>query len=92
MAAGYCPCLETGLEVGAAKRPRLRLRDRVFRVWLSRLWPGWKSLLVIVQPETVVKRHREGFKLYWRWKSTKHKPGRPKVEQEIHDLIRRMRQ
>ena len=37
-----------------AKRPRLRKRDRLFWTWLARLWPGWKSVLVIVQPETVL--------------------------------------
>ena len=72
------------------KRAKLRPRDRVFWVWLSRLWPDWKSLLVIVQPDTVVKWHRQGFKLYWRWKSRKRKPGRPKIDQEIRYLIRRM--
>ena len=53
----------------SAKRPRLRPRDRVFWAWLSRLWPNWRSALAIVQPETVVKWHRMGFRLYWRWKS-----------------------
>ena len=48
-----------------AKRPKLRPRDRVFWVWLSRLWSGWRSVLVIVQPETVVGWHRQGFRLYW---------------------------
>ena len=52
-----------------AKRPRLRQRDRVFWVWLSRLWRDWRSVLVIVQPDTVVRWHRQGFRLYWRWKS-----------------------
>ena len=45
---------------------------------------------MIVQPDTVVKWHRQGFKLYWRWKSRRRKPGRPKIDQEIRDLIRRM--
>ena len=72
------------------KRPKLRLRDRVFWVWLSRLWPNWRSVLAIVQPETVIKWHRMGFKLYWRWKSKAGKPGRPCIEREIRDLIRRM--
>ena len=49
--------------------PRLRRRDRIFWVWLSRLWSGWRSALVIVQPDTVVRWHRQGFRLYWRWKS-----------------------
>ena len=51
----------------SVKRSKLRPRDRVFWVWLSRLWPGWKSLFVMVQPDTVVKWHRQGIKLYWRW-------------------------
>ena len=70
------------------KRPRLRQRDRIFWVWLSRLWTGWRSALVIVKPATVVKWHRRGFKLYWRWKSRKR--GRPKVAPEVRTLIRRM--
>ena len=72
------------------KRPKLRLRDRVFWVWLSRLWPNWRSVLAIVKPETVIRWHRMGFKLYWRWKSKSEKPGRPLIEREIRDLIRRM--
>ncbi len=48
------------------KRPRLRKRDRVFWVWLSRLWADWWSSLVIVKPETVVHWHRQGFRLYSR--------------------------
>ena len=73
----------------SAKRPKLRTRDRIFWVWLSKLWSGWRSALALVQPETVVGWHRQGFKLYWRWKSRK-KPGRPPVDREIRDLIRRM--
>ena len=53
----------------SVKRPKLRPRDRIFWVWLSRVWPNWQSALVIVQPETVIRWHRQGFKLYWRWKS-----------------------
>ena len=47
----------------SAKRPRLRPRDRVFWVWLSRLWPNWQSALAIVQPETVIHWHRQGWTL-----------------------------
>ena len=43
-----------------SKRPRLRKRDRIFWVWLSRLWSNWRSVLVIVQAETVVRRHQQG--------------------------------
>ncbi len=73
-----------------ARRPRLKARDRVFWVWLSRIWPQWRSALLIVRPETVIKWHRQGFRLYWRWKSRAGKPGRPSVDPEIRKLIRRM--
>ena len=74
----------------SVKRPKLRPRDRVFWVWLSRLWPNWRSALAIVQPESVIRWHRLGFKLYWRWKSRAGKVGRPRIDREIRDLIRRM--
>ena len=73
-----------------ARRPRLKARDRIFWVWLSRIWTDWRSALVIVKPETVITWHRQGFKLYWRWKSRAGKPGRPRVDPEIRELIRRM--
>jgi hypothetical protein len=73
-----------------SNRPRLRKRDRIFWVWLSRLWAGWRSVLVIVQPDTVARWHRDGFRLYWRWKSRAAKVGRPRIDAEIRKLIRRM--
>jgi len=73
----------------SGKRPRLRKRDRIFWVWLSRLWANWRSCLMIVKPETVIRWHREDFRLYWRWKSRK-KRGRPRTDAEIRKLIRRM--
>jgi hypothetical protein len=80
---------QLGVLQRSVRRPRLRQRDRVFWVWLSRLWTDWQSSLVIVKPETVIRWHRKGFRLYWRWKSRK-KPGRPKIDAEIRSLIRRM--
>ena len=73
----------------SVKRPKIRRRDRLFWTWVSRLWPDWRSVLVTVKPETVIRWHRQGFRLYWRWKS-KTKNGRPKVDVEIRQLIRRM--
>jgi putative transposase len=52
-----------------APRPRLRRRDRIFWVCLSRLWGNWRTSILIVQPATVLAWHRQGFQLYWRWKS-----------------------
>ena len=73
----------------SVKRPNLRRLDRIFWCWLSRLWKGWRSALFIVQPDTVTRWHRQGFRLYWRRKSCK-KLGRPKVNRKVCDLIRRM--
>jgi putative transposase len=70
------------------KRPKLRRRDRLFWVWLSRLWSGWTSVLIIVKPETVLRWHRAGFRLFWRWKSRQRRRGRPKVDREIREMIR----
>ena len=71
------------------KRPRLRNADRLFWVWLSRCWSGWREALILVQPRTVVGWHRRGFRLYWRWKS--RKTGRPRITAELRALIRRMK-
>jgi transposase InsO family protein len=72
-------------------RPRLRLRggDRVLLVWMVRLWPSLLGMAKVVQPETILRWHRSGFKALWRWKS-RNRAGRPKVDHELRDLIRRM--
>ena len=58
------------------KRPKLKRKDRIFWAWLSRIWPQWKSALIVVKPEIVIKWHRQGFKLYWHWKLFVLKPQR----------------
>ncbi len=65
------------------KRPKLRNRDRALWILLSRLFASWRSWLVIVRPETVIRWHRTGFRLYWRWKSRPKRPGRPSITSEI---------
>ncbi len=59
---------------------------RITLAVLSRLF-DWRSALVVVQPATLIRWHRMGFRLLWRWKS---KPGRPKIPTELQQLIRRM--
>ena len=71
-------------------RPWLCQLDRVFWVILFHLWPRWKDALVIVKPETVIGWHRQGFRLFWKWKSCHVKPGRPRTSKEIRGLIQRM--
>ena len=66
------------LRRGVPAKPRLTVADRLIFVWLCRLFPSALSALTIVQPETVVRWHRAGFRWYWRWRSGS-RGGRPKV-------------
>ncbi len=67
------------------RKPRITPADRGFWVILSQVWSGWKEILVIVQPDTVVRWHRKGFRLYWRWIS-KRGPGRPQISKEVQEF------
>jgi Integrase core domain len=71
--------------------PRLRLHgsDRALLVWITRIWPNLLDLCQVVKPETILRWHRAGFKAFWHWKS-RHRAGRPKIDRELRDLIRRM--
>lgn len=71
----------------SVKQPHFRRRDRLLWVIISRMWQGWRECIVLVQPGTVVKWHREGFRLYWRWKS---RGGRPGVRHDVRALVRRI--
>ena len=80
------------LEVLQRSRPhRLRLgpADRLLWVWLSRVWNGWRTTLVIVKPETVVAWHRRAFRAFWSLKS-RRRIGRTSVPPEVRALIRRV--
>jgi putative transposase len=71
-------------------RPGLRPADRIFWTVLRSAWSRWADALFIVKPDTVARWHRMGFRLYWRWKSRSRRIGRPKVSEEIRQLIRKM--
>src|SRR5712692_7387975 len=68
-------------------RPRLFVIDRLLWVWLYRSWPRCLEVMVLVKPATVIQWHRQGFRRYWRWRSTS---GRPSVAREVRKLIRQM--
>jgi transposase InsO family protein len=68
---------------------RLRGSDRALLVWMTRVWPSLLGLARVVQPDTIVRWHRAGFRAYWRWKS-QGRAGRPRIQRELRDLIRRM--
>jgi Homeodomain-like domain len=65
---------------------RIDAATRVSLALLSRLFQ-WRSALVVVRPQTLIRWHRAGFKLFWRVKS---RPGRPPIPLELRGLIRRM--
>jgi putative transposase len=72
-------------------RGRLSLIDKLFWIVARRFWSGWKSALIIVEPETVVRWHRAGFQIYWRWISrVRRHIGRKRISIEVRDLIFRM--
>src|SRR6266581_7214450 len=72
-------------------RPRLDLLDRLFWVAVRRFWSGWQQSLIVVTPETVVRWHRAGFRLYWKLISKVRRPvGRRQTSKEIQELIFRM--
>jgi hypothetical protein len=70
-------------------RVRLTNHDRWFFIQLYRWFPSILKVLTIIQPETLVRWHRAGFRCYWRWKS-RPRGGRPQIDTEMRVLIRRM--
>ena len=71
-------------------RTRAKPADRLFWSWLSGYWSGWRSTLVMVQPETVIRWHRTAWCAYWTWKSRARQPGRPRISKELQGLIARI--
>jgi putative transposase len=73
------------------QRPRIAGRDRWFWIALSVVWRNWRTALVVVRPDSVVRWQRERFRRYWTHLSKRSgKPGRPAVSFEIRELIRTM--
>jgi len=82
--------LRQQLSVVVQKQPRRRLTlpDKIFWTIFSRFWSGWKRAVLIVQPETVIRWHRAGFKLYWKWISRRRMSvGRRPTSKELRALI-----
>ena len=77
------------LRRSAEQRPRLTAWDRFVFVVLYRLCPQVLDAVAIVNPDSVIRWHRRGFRAFWRWKS-RSRGGRPAIPKEIRDLIREM--
>jgi putative transposase len=73
-------------QVRHVKPRRASHAARFTLVWLAR-WFDWRQALAIVQPDTFIRWHRQGVRLFWRWKSTS---GRPPIPADLQGLIRRM--
>src|SRR5438132_3672703 len=71
-------------------RPKLRTTDRLFWIWLARVWAGWRQPLLIGTADTVLRWQRRRFREYWRKLSGRPTGGRPAVHAEIKALITRM--
>ena len=71
------------------KRPTFSRTDRILLVLLARLVRTWQQALLIVQPDTLLRWHRELFRLVWKHKSKAH-AHQPKVASETIALIRQM--
>jgi hypothetical protein len=77
------------LNIALRRRPArfpLRGSDRALLVWLTWLWPSLLSVVRVVDPATILRWHRAGFRTYWRWKSRK-RAGRPRIDRGLRDLI-----
>jgi hypothetical protein len=77
------------LRRSAPAKLRLSSADRLIFVWLYRLFPSLLDAAVIFKPETLVRWHRSGFRMFWRWKS-RRRAGRPVIPTGIRSLIRQI--
>jgi hypothetical protein len=71
-------------------RCRLRARDRLFWMVLARSWRNWRTALIVVQPDTVIRWHRDWLRRRWTRRSKQPHHGRPPIDQQIRTLVREM--
>jgi Homeodomain-like domain len=76
------------LRVLARSNRRFRPSDGLLWLILRRVWPRWRDALVLVQPATVDRWHRDGF--YPCWRRRPRRPGRPRIDSQFRDLIRQL--
>src|SRR5215475_133668 len=71
-------------------RCRLRARDRPFWITLTRSWRNWRTALIVVQPDTVIRWHRDWLRRRWTRRSQARNHGRPPIDEQIRTLVREM--
>src|SRR6202521_2105626 len=72
------------------KRPQFRERDRLFWILLAKGWREWRAALIVVQPDTVVRWHRQWLRRRWTRRSARTPPGRPNTDAAIRTLVLKM--
>ena len=73
----------------APGRPRLKATDRLIFVCLYRLFPSLLDASIVFKPDTLLRWHRTGFCLFWRWKSWR-RAGRPALPADLQSLVRQI--
>ena len=73
-----------------SKRPQFKDADRFFWVLYSRAADGWQMVLLIARPRTILDWQKSRFKKYWTRKRRRKRPGRPRIDREVRELIRTM--
>src|SRR5437899_10304116 len=71
------------------RRPQLRTRDRLFWILLAKAWQQWRTAIMIVQPDTVVRWHRQWLRRQWTWRSTRTRPRPPTTDATVRHASRR---
>src|SRR5260370_8264045 len=72
------------------KRPAFLGHERGLLVLLAGFVPRWPCALLLVKPETLLRWHREGFRLWWRWRPRIRQSHQPRIAPAVIPLIRRM--
>jgi hypothetical protein len=86
------PALRQQLAVLTRTRTRLPLRprDRLFWILLTSAWREWRTALLIVQPDTVLRWHRHWLRRRWAGRSKPVRPGRPRTDTAIRSPVEEM--
>src|SRR5712692_8538217 len=71
-------------------RPHIRHRDRLLWILFANAWRDWRTVLIVVQPDTVVRWHRQWLRRRWSQLSTPTRPGRPSTPGAIRTLVAQM--
>ena len=82
-------CQQLAVYKRRSKKPLLKIRDRLFWSWLSKSWKDWKSELILVRPETVIRWMKRKFREFWR-KRSQGSPGRPAIPQKHIGFIQKI--